>query len=130
MPREVVIFVECRGCNYKGTKTEKNRGQGFLGKVQLSNMWCGSCKEVWNWRDREAESGRAERVKCNVCGGKDVVIWETKRNEKREIFCLPCRTGKKTPWWNWGGEMEWTVPRAQKGRAGITDPKRVVGTAN
>jgi len=36
--REVVTFVECRGCDYKGTKTEKNRGQSFLGKVQLSNM--------------------------------------------------------------------------------------------
>ena len=25
-PREVVMFVECKGCNYKGTKTEENRG--------------------------------------------------------------------------------------------------------
>jgi len=47
-PREVVTFVECRGCDYKGTKTEKNRGQGFLGKVQLCNMWCRSCKKAWN----------------------------------------------------------------------------------
>jgi len=63
-------------------------------------------------------------------GGKNVVIWETKRNEKREIFCPPCRTGKKTPWWNWGGEVEWTVPRAQKGRARITNLRRVVETTN
>ena len=37
-PREVVMFVECRGCNYKGMKTEENQGQGFLGKVQLCNI--------------------------------------------------------------------------------------------
>ena len=123
-PREVVTFVECRGCNYKGTKTEENRGQSFLVKVQLSNMWCRSCKEAWNWRDREAESRRAERVKCNACGGKDAVIWETKRNEKGEIFCLPCRTGKKMPWWNWGRKLEQSVPRVQGKGTGITDPKK------
>jgi len=39
-PREVVTFVECRGCDYKGTKTEENRGQGFLKKAQLCNMQC------------------------------------------------------------------------------------------
>jgi len=44
--REVVMFVEYRGCNYKGTKTEENKGQRFLGKVQLCNMWCRSCKEA------------------------------------------------------------------------------------
>ena len=58
--REVVTFVEYRGCDYKGMKTEENQGQGFLEKVQLCNIWCGSCKEAWNWRDREAENGRAE----------------------------------------------------------------------
>jgi len=98
MPREVVTFVEYKRCNYKRTKTEKNRGQGFLEKTQLSNIWCGGCKEVWNWRDKEAESGRAERVKYSMCGEKDTVIWETKRNEKGENFCPPCRTEKKTPW--------------------------------
>jgi len=36
--REVVMFVECRGCNYKGTKTEENKGQEFLQKAQLCNM--------------------------------------------------------------------------------------------
>jgi len=45
-PREVVTFMEYRGCNYKRTKTKENRGQGFLEKAQLSNMWCGSCKEA------------------------------------------------------------------------------------
>ena len=34
------------------------------------------------------------------------------------------------PWWNCGGKLEQTVPRAQKERAGITDPKRVAGTVN
>jgi len=130
-PREIIMFVECRGCNYKGTKTEENQGQGFLGKAQLYNMWCGSCKEAWNWRDSKAESGRAERVKYSTCEGKDAVIRErVERNKKREIFCPPYRTGKKVPWWNWGREMEWTVPRAQKGRAGITDLRRVAETVN
>ena len=126
-----MTFVECRGCNYKGTKTEGNREQGFLGKVQLSNMWCGSCKETWNWRNGEAEEGRAERVKCSTCEGKDIVVGErVERNKKGEVFCLLCRTGKKMPWWNWEGKVEQTVPRAQKGRAGITDPSKVAGTVN
>jgi len=98
-PREVVTFVECRGCNYKGTKTQDNQGQGFLEKEQLCNIWCGGCKEAWNWRNKEVEEGRAERVKCNMCGGKDAVIGgKVERNEKGEVFCPPCRTGKKTPW--------------------------------
>ena len=43
-PREVVTFVECRECDYKGTKTEENQGQGFLSKGQLCNMWCETAK--------------------------------------------------------------------------------------
>jgi len=69
-------------------------------------------------------------VKCSTYGGKDVIIWKMERNEKGKIFCPLCRTGKKTPWWNWGGEVEQTVPRAQKGRARITDPRRVAETVN
>jgi len=65
-----------------------------------------------------------------MCGGKDAVIWKMERSEKREIFCPLCRTGKKTPWWNWNGKLEQTVPRAQKGRAGITDPRREAETVN
>jgi len=79
-------------------KTQKNKGQGFLSKKQLCNMWCRSCKEVWNWRKQKAESSRAERVECNMCGGKDAVVGgKVERNEKGEVFCLPCRTGKKVP---------------------------------
>jgi len=129
--REVVSFVECRGCSYKGMKTEENRGQGFLEKAQLCNMWCGGCKEAWNWRDREAEEGKAEKVRCSAYRGKDAVVGGgVERNEKGEVFCLPYRMGKKILWWNWGGKVEWTVPRAQKGRAGITDLGRVAGTVN
>ena len=130
-PREVVTFVECRGCNYKGTKIEENQEQEFLGKVQICNMWCGSCKETWNWRDKEVEEGRAERVKCSICGERDAVIeGGVERNEKGEAFCPFCRIGKKTPWWNWGRKVEQTVPRAQKGRAGITDLRKVAETVN
>jgi len=38
MKWEVLTLVEYRGCDYKGTKTQKNRGQGFLSKEQLCNM--------------------------------------------------------------------------------------------
>jgi len=131
MEWEVVMLVECRGYDYKGTKTEKNQEQGFLGKEQQYNMWCRSCKKVWNWRDREAECGRVEKVKCSTCGGKDAVVGGgIERNEKGEVFRLLCRTGKKTPWWNWDGKVEQTVPRAQKGKAGITDLGKVAGTVN
>jgi len=46
------------------------------------------------------------------------------------MFCLPCRTGKKVLWWNWDGELEQSVPRAQKGRARIIDLEKVAGTIN
>ena len=61
-------------------------------------------------------------MKCGTCGGKDAVTeGKVERNEKGEVFCPSCRTGKKVPWWNWGRKIEQSVPRAQKGRAGITD---------
>jgi len=65
-----------------------------------------------------------------MCREKNTVVWKMKRNEKGENFCLPCRTGKKMPWWNWGEEVEQTVSRAQKGRAGITDLRKVAETVN
>ena len=98
MRGEVVTFVECWGCNYKGTKTQENQGQGFLGKKQLLHMWCESCREAKEWREREAQSGRAERVVCSACDVRDAVKEGVERNEKGEIFCLPCRTGKKMLW--------------------------------
>ena len=67
---------------------------------------------------------------CSAYNVRDAVKEEVERNEKGETFCPPYRTGKKILWWNWGGEVEQTVPRAQKGRAGITDLKRVAGTVN
>jgi len=36
--QEVVMLVECRGYDYKGTKIQENEGQGFLNKVQKCNM--------------------------------------------------------------------------------------------
>ena len=64
-------------------------------------------------------------MKCDTCGGKDAVVGEkVERNEKGEVFCSPCRTGRKTPWWNWGGELKRLVPRAQVKGTGITDPEK------
>jgi len=94
-------------------------------------MWCEGCLEAKEWREKEAQSGRAERVVCSACDMRDAAVKErVERNEKEEIFCPPCRIGKKMPWWNWGEEAERTVPRAQKGKAGITDPKGVAETVN
>ena len=95
---EVVTLVECRGCDYKGMKTQEDQGQGFLGKEQMCNMWYERYKEAWNWRDREAECRRAERVKCGTCRGKDVVTGgKVEKNEKGKVFYPPCRTEKKVP---------------------------------
>ena len=69
-------------------------------------------------------------MKCSACGGKNAVIGKIEKNKEGEIFCPPYRTKKKTLWWNWGGKLEWTVLRAQKGRARITDPRRVAETVN
>ena len=64
-------------------------------------------------------------MKCDACGGKDVVVGgEVERNEKEEVFCSPCRTGKKTLWWNWGRELKRSVPRAHMEGTGITDPEK------
>jgi len=71
--KEVVIFVEYRGCDYKRTKTQENQGQGFLSKEQLRNMWCGGCKKAWDWRNKEAACEKAEKVKYSACEGKDMV---------------------------------------------------------
>jgi len=98
--REVVTFVECCGCDYKGTKMQENQEQGFLSKRQLLHMWCEGCREAKEWREREAQSGKAERVVCSACDVRDVVKERVERNKRGEIFCLPCRTGKKMPWCN------------------------------
>jgi len=127
----VVTFVECQGCDYKDTKTQENWGQGFLSKRQLLHMWCEGCREVKEWREREVQQRRAERVVCNACNVRDAVTEEgVERNKKGETFCPPCRTEKKTLWWNWGVKLERSVPRAQEGGAGITNPERVTGTVN
>jgi len=62
--------------------------------------------EAKEWREKEMQSGRVERVVCNAYNVRDAVKKRVERNEKGEIFCLLCRTGKKTLWWNWGGEVE------------------------
>ena len=35
---EVVMFAECGGYNYKGTKTQKNQGQEFVSEEYLRNV--------------------------------------------------------------------------------------------
>jgi len=43
----IVTFVKCGGCEYKDTRTEENRGQGFISEKQLRNLWYGRCLEAW-----------------------------------------------------------------------------------
>ena len=40
------------------------------------------------------------RVQCIKCKRKDVIKEKVLGQEKKEILCLECRTGKKKPWWN------------------------------
>ena len=84
MQWEIATLVGCRGCDYKGTKTQENREQDFLSKGQLCDIWYGNCKEAWDWREEEAKGSSIERVKCNACGGKDAVIGE--KVERRSIL--------------------------------------------
>ena len=77
--------------------------------VEEKEVQCFQCWEIGhkNWREMEAKSGRAERVKCSACGGKDAVVGEAEeKNKKGEIFCLPCKTGRKMPWQNQKGGLE------------------------
>ena len=93
-----------------------------LDYLNQCSLQCGKCKEAWNWREEEATRERVGRVKYSICGGKDVVVGgRVGRNKKEEVFCPPCRIEKKVPWWNWGSKIQWSVPRAQKERAGIID---------
>ena len=43
---EVMTFVKCRGCNYKGTKIHENWEQEFISGEHLRNVWYSSCLEV------------------------------------------------------------------------------------
>ena len=54
----MVTLVECRGYDYKGTKTQENQGQGFL--------------------------GRSRCVICGVEGAKKHGIGETERQNVEE----------------------------------------------
>ena len=97
---EVVTFVECGGCNYKGTKTYKNQGQGFVSGKQLRNIWCSSCLKAWKWREDTAGEREAVVVKCSQYGRKDTVEKIPEKNRKK-ILCLEYRIGKKQLWWDW-----------------------------
>ena len=95
----MVTYIECSGCDYKGTKTEANQGQRFISGKQLRNVWCESCLEAWKWRNNEERS----KVECTKCGRKDTVVGEKIYHKEWEKILYPeCRTRKKKPWWNWG----------------------------
>jgi len=37
------------------------------------HTWCENCREAKEWREREAQRGRAERVVCSACDVRDAV---------------------------------------------------------
>jgi len=91
---EVVMFVEGGGCKYKGTKTEENRGQGFITGKQLRNLWCGRCLEAWKQRKNREGS----KIECVKCGREDIIIGRSvSKDEKEKVLCPEYRTGEKKP---------------------------------
>ena len=91
-----MTFVECKEYNYKGTKTHKNQGQGFISGENLINIWYSSCLEVWRWRKNTAREREAVNVKCSWYGRKDTVKRISEENRKR-ILCPGYGTGRKQP---------------------------------
>ena len=83
--------------NYKGIKTKKNQGQGFVSGKKLRNIWCESCLEVQKQKNNKVGS----RIKYTKYGRKDIIVEKKiSKEEIRNIWCLKYRTGKKQLWWN------------------------------
>ena len=97
---KVVIFVEYRGCNYKGTKMHKNQGQGFISGKHLRNVQCSSCLKVQRQRENTAREREAVNIKYSWCRRKDTVKGISEE-DKKKILCPKCSTGRKQPWWDW-----------------------------
>ena len=98
--QEVVTFVKCEGCNYKGTKTYKNQRQGFVSGEQLRNVWYNSCLKAQKWREDTAGERRVVVVKYSQCGRKDIVK-KIPEKDRKKILCPECGTGKKQLQWDW-----------------------------
>lgn len=80
-----------------------NWEQRFLPKAQLSNIWYGNCKRGWEWKNAEGKIDRGTKVKCTRYRRKDMVVdKKICEEEKRQILCPECRTGRKVLWKNWG----------------------------
>jgi len=94
-----VTFVECGGCNYKGTKTYKNQGQGFIPGEQLRNVWCSSFFKAWKWREDTVGERGAVVMKCSQCGRKDTVE-KIPEKDRKKILYPEYGMGKKQPWWD------------------------------
>jgi len=41
------------------------------------------------------------KVRYTKCGRKNAVVGEVSEEERKEILCPECETGKKKLWWNW-----------------------------
>jgi len=83
---EDMIFVECGGYSYKGTKTHKNQGQGFISGEHLRNVWCSRCLEAWRWRENTARERKVVSVEYSWCGRKDTVEGTPEKDRKRILY--------------------------------------------
>ena len=122
---EVVTFVKYGRCQYKGTKIQKNWGQGFVSGEQLKNIWYSQCLEAQRQRENLAKERRAVKVKYTQCGQRDMVAKVSKEDKKR-ILCPEYRMGRKQPWWD---QRVVVCPKQGKVQQGSTQtgvPKSVV----
>jgi len=113
----IVTFVEYGRCEYKGTRTEENRGQGFISGKQLRNLWCGRCLKAWK-RRKDRGGYKVEYIKY----GRNNTI-KGRKLEERKILYPECRIGKKKLWWNWGVAAQPTMAKAQQSSIWIRVPK-------
>ena len=88
--KEIVTFVECRGCEYKSTKTEENQEQGFISGKQLRNLQCRNCLEAW--KQRKDKGGC--KVECVKCGRNNTI--RGRKIEERKICTLNVEQGKRS----------------------------------
>ena len=97
---EVVTFVECGGCNYKGTKMHENQRQGFISGKHLRNVQYSSCLEVQRYKENTVKERGTVNVKYSWYERKDTVERISEENRKR-ILCPEYRTRKKQLWQDW-----------------------------
>ena len=118
----MVTFVECGGCNYKGTKIEKNQEQDFVSREKLRNIQYKSCLETQKWRNNEAES----KVKYIKYGRKNTIVEEEiSEEERRNIWYLEYKTKRKQLQQNQRVAVHLEQEKAQQSSTQTETPKGI-----